>query len=234
MGDQRPVIADEGNRESSCPTTHTGTPKRIEERGRSGGDAGRMRAGAAKADRVAVRARVIRKGIASGLVLLAAACVSPGPPVAPTPPRGLRPYTVDGETYRPIRDWRGYTEEGLASWYGPPHHGRRTASGEPFDTYGDLTAAHRTLPFDVCVDVENLEDGERVRVRITDRGPFANGRVIDLSKRAAEQLGLVEKGLTRVRVEALALADASGRCTSEAAEGRIAPLPQAGTHGERR
>ncbi len=157
--------------------------------------------------------------LALGLAGLAAACASPPPPSEPArPPRGLRPYTVNGETYRPIRDWQGYTEEGLASWYGHPHHGRQTASGERFDTYGELSAAHKTLPFNVCVDVESLASGERVSVRINDRGPFVGGRLIDLSRRAAERIGVVGTGLAKVRVAAVGLADASGGCASEAAE----------------
>ena len=154
--------------------------------------------------------------LAAGVLAFAAACASPGPPGAPARPTGLRSYTVNGETYHPIRDWQGFGEVGLASWYGHPHHGRRTANGERFDSFGAWTAAHKRLPFHVCVEVENLENGERVTVRINDRGPFAEGRVIDLSKRAAERIGLVESGVGAVRLEAVSLADTSGRCAGEA------------------
>ena len=164
------------------------------------------------------RPRAAAGALAAGVFVLAAACATPGPPAAPARPSGLRPYTVNGETYRPLRDWQGYGEMGVASWYGHPHHGRTTASGERFDSFGAWTAAHKLLPFHVCVEVENLENGEKVTVRINDRGPFAKGRVIDLSKRAAERIGLVESGVGAVRLEAVSLADASGRCATEAAD----------------
>jgi rare lipoprotein A len=125
---------------------------------------------------------------------------------------GLAPYRVGGKTYVPLRDFRDYEEEGVASWYGAAHHGRRTASGERFDAYGARTAAHRTLPFNVCAEVENLRTGRSVIVRINDRGPFAKGRVIDLSKAAATEIGLVRSGVAKVRVEAVGVADAKGRC----------------------
>lgn len=129
-----------------------------------------------------------------------------------TRPRGTAPYRVHGKTYVPLKDWRGYREEGIASWYGAAHHGKKTASGERFDAYGAFTAAHKTLPFDVCADVENLRSGKSVRVRINDRGPFAKGRVIDLSKAAAAELGLVGSGVAKVRVEAVGLANSRGEC----------------------
>lgn len=89
--------------------------------------------------------------------------------------------------------------EGLASYYGPGLHGRPTASGERFDMHA-LTAAHRTLGFGSCVRVVNQENGRSVEVRVNDRGPFKKGRVIDVSLAAAKKLGLVEKGLARVRL----------------------------------
>ncbi len=91
-------------------------------------------------------------------------------------------------------------EEGLASWYGGKFHGRRTASGEIFDT-GQLTAAHRSLPFGTRVQVTNLENGRSVVVRINDRGPFVEGRVIDLSRAAAARIGITGKGVASVRLE---------------------------------
>jgi len=90
-----------------------------------------------------------------------------------------------------------YWEVGIASWYGPGFHGRRTASGEIYDMYA-MTAAHRTLPFGTIVKVVDLETGRSVVVRINDRGPFIEGRIIDLSYAAAVELGMVEKGLARV------------------------------------
>lgn len=86
---------------------------------------------------------------------------------------------------------------GKASWYGEPHHGRRTANGEVFDM-NELTAAHKTLPFGTRVRVENLATGQAVVVRINDRGPFTPGRVIDLSRAAAERIGLIRTGVAPV------------------------------------
>ncbi len=90
--------------------------------------------------------------------------------------------------------------EGLASYYAEPYHGRRTASGEVFDTYEALTAAHRTLPFHTVVRVQNTSNGKAVEVRINDRGPFIDGRIIDLSLRAAREIDMVRTGVTRVKL----------------------------------
>ena len=98
----------------------------------------------------------------------------------------------------------GYTEIGVASWYGYPYHGRRAASGEIYDME-KLTAAHRTLPFGSLVRVENLENGRRVQVRINDRGPFVEGRIIDLSRAAARALGMLGPGTARVRLVLIGL-----------------------------
>src|ERR1700685_4364388 len=96
----------------------------------------------------------------------------------------------------------GDTETGIASWYGVPYNGRRSANGEIYDME-KLTAAHRTLPFDTWVEVTNLENKKRVDVRITDRGPFVNGRIIDLSLAAARELDLVQAGIVRVRIKVI-------------------------------
>ena len=93
-------------------------------------------------------------------------------------------------------------EEGKASWYGVPYHGRRAASGEIFDME-KLTAAHRTLPFNTRVEVTNLENGRSVVVRINDRGPYVEGRVIDLSQAAARELRFLGRGTTKVRLKVL-------------------------------
>jgi rare lipoprotein A len=93
-------------------------------------------------------------------------------------------------------------EYGLASYYGKDFHGRKTASGETFNMY-DMTAAHKRLPFGTKVRVTNLKNGQSVVVRINDRGPFVHGRIIDLSYAAAKEIGLVEMGVTKVRVEVL-------------------------------
>lgn len=89
---------------------------------------------------------------------------------------------------------------GLASWYGEYHHGRPTASGEVFDM-AQLTAAHRTLPLGTRLRVTNLENGRTVRVRVNDRGPYVDGRVLDLSHGAARMLDMVERGVAPVRIE---------------------------------
>ena len=91
---------------------------------------------------------------------------------------------------------------GMASWYGARHHGRSTASGQPFDMH-QLSAAHRTLPLGTRVRVTNLENRRSVVVRVTDRGPFVPGRIVDLSYAAAKALDLVEQGIARVRLEVL-------------------------------
>lgn len=93
----------------------------------------------------------------------------------------------------------GWTETGIASWYGHPHHGRRAANGERYDME-KMTAAHRTLPFDTWVEVRNLDNGRSTRVRITDRGPFVDGRIIDLSRAAARALAMIGPGTARVRL----------------------------------
>ncbi|HHR85525.1 septal ring lytic transglycosylase RlpA family protein [Candidatus Bipolaricaulota bacterium] len=90
-----------------------------------------------------------------------------------------------------------YYEVGIASWYGPGFQGNRTANGEVYDMYG-ISAAHKTLPFGTIVRVVDLDTGRSIVVRINDRGPFIEGRIIDLSKGAAEKLGIVDKGIARV------------------------------------
>ena len=111
-----------------------------------------------------------------------------------------------------------YRASGIASWYGPGFHGRRTANGEVFDQYR-LTAAHPTLPLPSMVRVTNLENGRSVVVRVNDRGPFKNGRIIDLSQRAAELLGFRQSGTAKVLVEIMA---AESRRLSVIAQSRAA------------
>ena len=96
----------------------------------------------------------------------------------------------------------GWTETGIASWYGIPFDGRRTSSGEIFDMHA-LTAAHRTLPFNTWLEVTDLQSGKQVEVRINDRGPFVDGRIIDLSMGAADQLGIIRAGLAKVRLKVI-------------------------------
>lgn len=103
---------------------------------------------------------------------------------------------------------QNFRESGLASWYGPGFQGRLTASGERFDT-GKLTAAHKSLPFGTLVRVTNLENGKSVVVRINDRGPFVAGRIIDLSRAAAQQIQMLDSGTARVEIESLEVVDAT-------------------------
>jgi len=111
------------------------------------------------------------------------------------------PYQINGVWYYPQVDY-GYEETGIASWYGPNFHNKKTANGEIFDQ-NDITAAHRTLPLPSIVRVTNLENGRALVVRVNDRGPFAHGRIIDLSRRSAQLLGFERQGTAKVRVEIL-------------------------------
>lgn len=124
------------------------------------------------------------------------------PPEATRIPATQRPYQIKGKTYYPIPSAHGFTESGLASWYGAKFHGRRTSNGEVYDMYA-VSAAHKTLPMNTHLLVKNLENGREITVRINDRGPFVRGRIIDLSYRAAQELGMVEQGLARVQITAL-------------------------------
>ena len=145
-------------------------------------------------------------GVAAiALSLILTGCVT-SRPASPTPQSEAKPETKPEAKpeARPAprpeakpEPGPGGGQTGEASWYGEPHHGRPTASGEIYDP-GELTAAHRTLPFGTVVDVVR-EDGRRVRVRINDRGPFSKrARIIDLSRRAAEELGMVREGVVPV------------------------------------
>lgn len=168
------------------------------------------------------------------LVLLAACATQPKrpPPVpaaqasAPVVP-GVkigRPYVVFGKTYYPA-DHRDYRETGIASWYGPTFHAKPTANGEIYNQ-DDLTAAHKTLPMPSWVEVENLDNGRRLVVRINDRGPFVDGRIIDLSRRSAQLLGVDRPGLAKVRVtRVFPEGDWARAAPAQAAPKAIAPPP---------
>ena len=110
-----------------------------------------------------------------------------------------KPYEIDGAWYYPAED-PGYAETGLASWYGTDFHGKRTANGAVFDMNA-LTAAHKTLPMPTLVRVTNLKNGRVLILEVNDRGPFVQGRIIDVSRRAAQLLGFLRAGVTPVRVE---------------------------------
>lgn len=111
------------------------------------------------------------------------------------------PYQIDGKWYYPKED-PDYDQTGISSWYGDEFHGKKTANGDTFDKYS-LTAAHNTLPLPSMVRVTNLENNKTLILMVNDRGPFAKGRVIDVSERAAEILGYKEKGIAKVRVQFL-------------------------------
>ncbi|WP_193367590.1 septal ring lytic transglycosylase RlpA family protein [Pelagibius marinus] len=144
-------------------------------------------------------------------LLLAAGCASPADSHDSEIRPARKPATDLAALPAPDHDPRGdATGEtvvesyvGLASWYGPGFHGRRTASGKRFDMAA-LTAAHRSLPFGSRVRVTNLANGRSVIVRINDRGPYVKPRIIDLSRAAARELDFLEDGITRVRIDLLA------------------------------
>ena len=158
--------------------------------------------------------------------MLAVGCASAPPsqqvpqPVVPVPQQPVQlpsragvykigqPYQIDNVWYYP-REEPTYDETGIASWYGPNFYGRQTANGEIYDG-NQFTAAHKTLPMPVNVRVTNLDNGRSLVVRINDRGPFARGRIIDLSRRAAEELGMMQQGVARVRVTYLGRAELGG------------------------
>jgi len=123
-----------------------------------------------------------------------------------------RPYTVLGKSYSPILDETGYTEEGIASWYGRKFHGYHTSNGEIYDMFA-MTAAHKTLPLPSFVKVTNTANGKSVIVRVNDRGPFHDDRVIDLSYAAAYKLGYYTHGTAKVKLEAVTLDGATARQT---------------------
>jgi len=179
-----------------------------------------------------------------------AACATPGGPAhvsTMSPSAGgaargtMRPYQVNGVWYTPRED-PGYDEVGIASWYGDEFHNRRTADGELFDM-DRPSAAHRTLPLPSLVEVTNLDNGRRIRVRLNDRGPFVRGRIIDLSRQAARDLGFYGKGVARVRVRYLGPAEpapphagvryAAARSASQSATPAGAWRIQAGAFADR-
>lgn len=148
-------------------------------------------------------------------------------PVPRTEPRSRygnpSTYVVFGKTYRVMDSAAGYSASGVASWYGAKFHGRPTSSGERYDMY-QLTAAHTSLPIPVYARVTNLENNKSTIVRINDRGPFHDDRLIDLSYAAAVKLGFADRGTARVRVDVLA--GESGRSTLVAQTPAVAlPTP---------
>lgn len=117
-------------------------------------------------------------------------------------------YEVSGRRYVVLESSAGYVEQGVASWYGPDFHGKRTATGETYDMHG-MTGAHPTLPLPAWVRVTNLQNGRSVEVRLNDRGPFSKNRIIDLSRAAAEGLDMIRTGTAMVEVRSLSSASAA-------------------------
>jgi rare lipoprotein A len=127
--------------------------------------------------------------------------ISDAVPVDVTPSKYGNPdsYEVFGKRYHTLNSAQGFSEEGIASWYGKKFHGQRTSSGEVYDMYA-MTAAHKTLPIPVFVEVSNLDNGRKAIVKVNDRGPFHEGRVIDLSYAAATRLGVAATGTANVSI----------------------------------
>lgn len=178
----------------------------------------------------------MKRTLATLLVMLLAGCGSTpdgGPPPGTLDPADIEDavprveprsrygnpssYTVFGETYHVLESARGYVERGIASWYGEKFHGRRTSSGEPYDMYA-MTAAHKTLPLPSYVRVTNLQNGRSAIVRVNDRGPFKDNRLIDLSYAAAVKLGILGAGTAPVEVAAI----------DPARPGALPPTPSGG------
>ncbi len=157
------------------------------------------------------RSRIVFLALCSCVSLLSVGCssrrkVSAAPPTQPPPNPSGETAKAPSPAPRPKTPGApppaGYTEEGNASWYGKPFNGRRASNGEVYDMY-KLTAAHRTLPFDTMVRVTNLSNGKSTTVRIIDRGPFVDNRIIDLSLAAAREIESVGPGVVPVRLEVL-------------------------------
>ncbi len=133
----------------------------------------------------------------------------------------MRPYTVRGKRYYPTVVNVGDIFEGIASWYGPNFHGKWTSNGEKYNMY-DFTAAHKTLPMNTILRVTNKRNGRSVIVRINDRGPFVNNRIIDLSKAAANKIDMIGTGTAPVTLEVLGFASKNAMPTKQ----EIKKLPQ--------
>ncbi len=184
--------------------------------------------------------KLVRGALAVALLSLLAACAGgarpdagrlpvvtdPAPIVAGT----MRPYQIRGRWYQPEEQPR-YDETGMASWYGDQFNGRPTATGERFDMHA-LTAAHKTLPLPGLVEVTNLANGRRIVARVNDRGPFVDGRIIDLSRGSASALGLLSAGVGEVRVRYLGRAPRIGGGTALQYAATPAPRPIAAPPSE--
>lgn len=129
----------------------------------------------------------------------------------------MRPYQIAGKWYYPTMAKVGDVQRGIASWYGPNFHAKKTSNGEIYNMYG-MTAAHKTLPMNTMVRVDNLDNGKSTIVRINDRGPFVSGRIIDLSNKAAHEIDMVGKGTANVKVTVLGFHAKIAKTVQEKAE----------------
>ena len=144
-----------------------------------------------------------------------------------------RPYIIDDQVYKPLPSSSGYKETGIASWYSPDFNGHPTSNGEVYDMH-EQTAAHRLLPMNTMLLVSNLENGKNTIVRVNDRGPFIQGRIVDLSYTAAKKLDLVDTGTAKVQVTALGQANNStdnGNYSGNATANAIANANGNGSEG---
>ena len=148
------------------------------------------------------------------------------PRVEPINRGTARPYVVMGKSYTPMAALGPYSARGIASWYGRRYHGKPTSSGEPYDMYG-MTAAHTTLPIPSYARVTNVKTGKSVVVRINDRGPFVEGRIIDLSYTAAHRLGVLAGGAALVDVETIIPGSAGAAIASAPPAAPAEPRPEA-------
>ncbi|MBI3771926.1 MAG: septal ring lytic transglycosylase RlpA family protein [Gammaproteobacteria bacterium] len=133
-------------------------------------------------------------------------------------------YAVYGQPYRILKSSTGFVERGISSWYGTKFHGKRTSSGEPYNMY-TMTAAHKTLPIPCYVEVTNLRNGRKIVVRVNDRGPFHEGRIIDLSYVAALKLGITKTGTGDVEIRTVEPAGATPATVMANADVEIALVP---------
>lgn len=157
------------------------------------------------------------------LAFIASGCASAGMPASRSRPPAPRPAVATPSPGRPPAPRPdAFQETGVASWYGRQHHGKRTASGEPYDMNA-LTAAHRSLPLGTRVVVTNLDNGRSIEVRINDRGPYTDGRVIDLSYAAARRLGAVGAGVVRVGLKVVGDSEAPGEGSDDRRGDAAAP-----------
>jgi rare lipoprotein A len=137
-------------------------------------------------------------------------------------------YEVFGKRYYTLASSDNYVEQGKASWYGTKFHGRRTSSGEPYDMYA-MTAAHKTLPLPSYAEVTNLDNGRKVVVKINDRGPFHDDRLIDLSYSAATKLGIVDKGTGNVEVRAITRRNVTASANNSSTSSIVKAAPVSNT-----